>query len=304
MIDSTIGWIGVGAMGYPMAKRLLDHGYTVYVLDRPSKKTQEILREGAKAVFNVLEMAKHASCIFSMIPKAEVLLDAAGQIAACGAERKTEAVIDMSTLSPIDSLHAAEILAQAQVAFLRAPVTGSTSYAAAGTLGIMASGPRALFDEAMPLLRILGNRQSYLGETEQARYYKLAINMLLGNIMQAFSESLVFGEKAGLDYATLIDLIADSAAAAPMIRYKAENLKRRDFSPMSVAFNTDKDMGLALEVAEQCAAVLPMSTFTRQMFVSMRTRGLSDADMCALLLLNEQMSGISTGELEKLQKKI
>ena len=297
-----IGWIGVGLMGNPMANRLLAKGYEIVVLHRASGSTDQIIADGAIGVDTVAEMAEQSDYIFTMICDPAILIDAAETIRSIGSRNRVKVLVDMSTLSPDDSIIAAKALDEAGTAFLRAPVTGSVTYAKDGTLGIMVSGPSDTIEEIRPVFEVLGNRMWILGSGEESRYYKVAINMMLSTIMESFAEAIVFGEKAGLDYDMLIDLIADSAAAAPTVKYKSPLLKARDFSPMSAASNAEKDNGIFVDLASKLGAAVPTSAYVRQLYASMKGRGMDRADLCAILLLLEEQCGLHVGDVERVKR--
>ena len=171
--------------------------------------------------------------------------------------------MDMSTVDPKSSAAAAGEMEKRGGSLLRATVTGSVHFAKAGTLGIMISGSRSDYEECLPYLGKMGNRQTYLGEKEEARYMKVLINMLLADVLQSYSETLVLGEKLGMDWNTMIDLIADSAAAAPIVQYKAESMKQRDFKPTSTGYNMHKDMKMAMELVSMYSLITcPAAVFS------------------------------------------
>jgi 3-hydroxyisobutyrate dehydrogenase-like beta-hydroxyacid dehydrogenase len=291
-----IGWFGVGNMGYPMARRMLGRVGKFTVLGRPSTKTQKIIAEGAFSVDKSSEMRGYTDYVFSMVQNADVLssilFGADGLLSGAIPNEKPLAVIDMSTIDPVASERIAENLLSLSVGYLRAPVTGSTEYAAKGTLGVMASGPKELFEEVLPLLRLLSDRQTWLGEREQARCAKIALNILLAHEMQALAEALVLAQKATIPWETMIDLIADSAGAAPIIRYKTEALKKRDFTAMSAAETMAKDLDIALDIAKQKGLSLPGTALTRQFYAAMTALGLGQADMSGLVLVQEKLNGL------------
>jgi 3-hydroxyisobutyrate dehydrogenase/glyoxylate/succinic semialdehyde reductase len=295
-----IGWIGIGNMGKHMVRRLMDAGHEMYVLQRPSANTQAIIAQGAKPVKTVAELGRQVDYIFTMIPNSstlkEILYGESGLISATPVDSK---LIDMSTIDPQSSAEFAAALEQNGIGYLRAPVTGSTEYAMEGTLGIMVSGDRNLYDEAMPLLRILGNRQIYLGSGEEARYFKIIINMLLGNIMQTLGESLSLGKKAGLDWSTMIDMIADSAAAAPIIKYKVEALKKLDFTAMATAEMMKKDLDIASSLISDYSLHLPVTEITRRCYGVMSEQNLEKLDMSAVMLVNEANHELKTEVLRQ-----
>jgi 3-hydroxyisobutyrate dehydrogenase-like beta-hydroxyacid dehydrogenase len=289
-----VGWIGIGKMGSRMSRRLLEHGYPVCVYDIDSTNFASLAESGAEFAESPAELARRSDYVFSMIPNSAVLKTVLEQEDGLLRVKGGYTLIDMSTLDPESSLIFAEKLSEAGVGYLRAPVTGSTEYAEKGTLGVMVSGDRALFDELMPLFEILGDRRTYLGDAEQARYMKIAVNLMVGVTMQMLAEALVLGEKSGIGWDDLVDMIADSAAAAPIVRFKADALKKRDFSPMSTAYVAEKDLRFALDIAKEKGISLPLTALTTQYYAAMRAHGLGDMDYSGILLLNEKFNEITS----------
>ncbi|MDR1246979.1 MAG: NAD(P)-dependent oxidoreductase [Clostridiales Family XIII bacterium] len=287
-----VGWIGVGKMGSRMSRRLLEQGYTLNVYDVDPTNIAALKESGAGVAGSPAELAKMSDYVFSMIPNSAVLKTVLEQENGLLQVRGGYTLIDMSTLDPASSLLFAEKLSEAGIGYLRAPVTGSTEYAEKGTLGVMVSGDEALFNEILPLFKILGNRQTYLGDAEQARYMKISVNLMVGVTMQMLAEALVLGEKAGIKWDDLIDMISDSAAAAPIVKFKADALKNRDFSPMSTARVAEKDLQFALDIAKDEGISLPLTALTTQYYAAMRLHGLGDIDYSGILLLNEKFNKI------------
>ena len=283
-----IGWIGVGAMGGPMAARLRQAGHTVTACGSSKRDLSQYARENdILLAASPAEVAAKSDIVFTMIPNGAVLISIAQQLAG---SIDGKILVDMSTVDPESSACAAETIHAAGGKFLRAPVTGSTHYAKAGTLGIMVSGEKTVFETCLPCLKVLGDRQTYLGPGEEARYMKIIINMMLAQSLQAFSEALVLSQKLELPWQTTIDLIADSAAAAPIIRYKASTMKQRDFEPTSTGYNMHKDMKMATELAESVDADLPTARLTMQMYDRLMEMGLSQKDNTSILLVNEALN--------------
>jgi 3-hydroxyisobutyrate dehydrogenase-like beta-hydroxyacid dehydrogenase len=290
---NRIGWIGIGKMGNPMTKRLLDAGYEVYVCDIVKSNTNEIVKYGGKFIATPSELCEKADIIFSIIPNSKVLQDIVfGENGILLTIRKNCIFVDMSTVDPEISALVNKALEEKGAKFIRANVTGSVAFAAEGTLGGLSSGPRDAYEKVLPILNILTSRQHYLGANEEARYMKIIINMLLGTSMQAMAESLVMGEAVGLEWDSMVEAIADSAAACPSIKFKKEQYKKRDFSPMSTAAIMDKDMYLALNVAEKFKLAMPVASIARQLYSCMGSTGKADLDYSAILLVNEELNGI------------
>jgi 3-hydroxyisobutyrate dehydrogenase/glyoxylate/succinic semialdehyde reductase len=277
-------------MGGRMSRRLLEAGYPLRVYDIDPANAAALQARGAEIATSPAELARASDYVFSMIPHSAVLKTVLEQADGLLQVKGGYTLIDMSTLDPASSLVFAEKLSAAGVGYLRAPVTGSTEYAEKGTLGVMVSGDEALFHELLPLFKIIGSRQTYLGDAEQARYMKISINLMVGVTMQMLAEALVLGEKVGIKWENLVDMIADSAAAAPIVKFKADALKNRDFSPMSAARTAEKDLQFALAIAKEEGLALPLAALTTQYYAAMRSQGLGDIDYSGILLLNEKFN--------------
>jgi 3-hydroxyisobutyrate dehydrogenase-like beta-hydroxyacid dehydrogenase len=288
-----IGWIGTGKMGQRMSKRLITEENEVFVCDILPENAAPVVEAGAKFVRTPAEMALCADVIFTMIPSSKELKEIVnGENGLLKNFRPGTIVVDMSTVDPKGSLEVNELIEKNGGIFLRSPVTGSIEYAEKGELGIMTSGDKDAYEKVLPLLKKIGNRHHYLGGGEESRYIKIAVNMMVGNIAQMLAESLVIGQSVGLDWETMIDIFADSAAASPIIKFKAEALKKRDFSPMGSVEFMDKDMGFALDIADDKKLSIPMTALTKQFYSSMVRTGRGDLDYASILLLNEEINGI------------
>jgi len=287
--SKRLGWIGVGNMGAPMAARLCQAGFEMTVCGSGRRDLSEYAaKTGAALAGNPAELAGRADIIFTMIPNGEILLRIAEKLSEVQLEGKI--LVDMSTVDPEASRQTAELIEKCGGSFLRAPVTGSTHFAKDGTLGIMVSGSAEIYEQCLPYLRILGNRQTYLGTGEEARVMKILINMLLAQELQALSEALVLGEKLGLPRAEMLDLIADSAASAPIYQYKKETLRERDYTPTSTGYNMHKDMKMAMELITACDVAAPTAAITMQMYNTLMAMGLGRLDNTAICLVNERLN--------------
>lgn len=288
-----LGWIGIGKMGNPLATRLLDAGYEMYVCDTVKSNTDEIVQKGAKFVETPAKLAQEVDIIFSIIPNSTVLKAIVfGEGGLLETIKKDSIYVDMSTVDANSSAEVNAALEEKGAWFVRATVSGSVEYAKEGKLSGLSSGDRAAYDKVLPMLNILTAKQYYMGPKEEARYMKIIINMLLGTSMLATAESLVMGEALGIDWDTMVDAICDSAAASPSAKFKREMFKSRDFTAMSTAAIMDKDMNLALEVAKENKLGMPLAALSRQVYCAMGSSGLDELDYAATLLVVEQMNGI------------
>lgn len=291
---ARIGWIGLGNMGQPMSKRLVEAGYQVTVYNRTKEKAAEVVSAGAKMAESPAAVARASNFVFTMVADSAALeavsLGPDGLVAGLA---PGSVVIDMSTVSPESSLKVNEAIEGKGSKFLRAPVTGSTVLAKAGTLGILCSGDRAAYERVLDVFKVLGKNQFYLGSGEESRYMKLALNIMIGTTMQMMAEALIFGKRAGLDWAQMIEVMAGSAVGSPLVQYKAKPLTERNFAPAFTVKLMEKDFDLALNIAKNMEVVLPVTAITRQFLASARSIGKGDLDFAALVLVAEHMAGMA-----------
>ena len=287
-----IGWIGTGKMGTPMSKRLLNAGYEMYVCDVMEANSAGLVSMGAVFVPTPMELAEKADIIFSIIPNSYILRDIVfGENGLLKTIREGSIYVDMSTVDADVSAEVNSALEAKGAKFIRACVTGSVTYAEAGTLGGLNSGDRNAYDTVLPMLKILTSRQYYLGGENEGRYMKIIINMMLGSCLQAMAESLVVGKALGLDWELMVEALADSAAACPSITFRKELYKTRDFTAMSTAEIMDKDMDIALDLAKKRKLAVPLASISRQMYCAMGSSGRFDLDCAAVLFQNEDLNG-------------
>jgi 3-hydroxyisobutyrate dehydrogenase-like beta-hydroxyacid dehydrogenase len=275
-----IGWVGLGSMGSRMAPNLVNSGYSVTGFDLDRSRTASAAAQGLKEATSLSVLASESDVLFSMIPNDQAFLDVVRHFSGTG--KAGACLIDMSTISPDVSARGAALLDGCGISYLRAPVSGSTTLAAAGTLGIWVSGPESVFELRRPLIALLGKKITYLGAHEEARIMKLVVNVIVAAINTSLAEALNLGRRSGLDWATMVDAINDSAVASPYIASKAQKLKERDWSPAATVEVIAKDIDLALELARQRGAFLPSAALTRQILSAVEGKGHGQLDMSSI----------------------
>jgi len=275
-----IGWVGLGSMGSRMAPNLVNGGYSVTGFDLDRSRTASGAAQGLKEASSLSMLASESDVLFSMIPNDEAFLDVVRHV--CGTGKAGACLIDMSTISPDVSARGAALLDAGGISYLRAPVSGSTALAAAGTLSIWVSGPENLFQLRRPLIALMGKKITYLGAHEEARIMKLVVNVIVAAINTSLAEALNLGRRSGLDWAAMIDAINDSAVASPYIASKVQKLKERDWSPAATVEVIAKDIDLALELARQRGAFLPSAALTRQILSAVEGKGHGKLDMSCI----------------------
>jgi 3-hydroxyisobutyrate dehydrogenase-like beta-hydroxyacid dehydrogenase len=291
--DLKIGWIGAGKMGGPMSRNLVAAGAEVIVFDPVAANVEAVVAGGAQAGASNQDLAQRADIVVSMIPNDVVLRSIAlGDDGILATMKSGATYLDMSTVSPQAS---AEISADAEakgIGYVRAPVSGSTVLAEAATLTIMASGPKASYEKCVPLFEVLGAQNFYLGDSEQARYLKLVVNLLVGTTGAVLAEALTLGRKGGLDWQQMLDVIGVSAAASPYVQYNLAPLKARDFSALFTTEQMVKDSRLIRDAGEATGVPLAIGQAMLQMFEDTIETGYGEENLTAAIKMLESKSGL------------
>jgi 3-hydroxyisobutyrate dehydrogenase-like beta-hydroxyacid dehydrogenase len=202
-------------------------------------------------------------------------------------------LLETSTIGPDASAGFAPACAEAGVAYLRAPISGSVAHAATGSLAFLVSGPQDALDRARRILDLLAARVFYLGQAEEARTQKLALLLVVGATVAALSEALVLGEKAGLDWRSMLEVFESSAVASPLVRTKLPALIERDFAPGAAMRLLAKDFDLILGAGRSTETPLPLAGLVRQLLPAAMSGGEADLDFSALVLVLERLAGLS-----------
>ncbi len=290
---TEIGFIGLGKMGKHMAEQLMQAGHTLTVYDIVPEASAHLSAKGATVYGSCRAVAQRTDILISSIPDDRaleaVVFGDAGVLKGAGAKT---IFIDMSTVSPRLSARVGEAAAAQEVAYLRAPVSGSTESAVAGSLTIMVSGPKAAYERCSDILKVLGQKIFHVGPGEEARYLKLLVNIMVGITSAITAEALVFGKCGGLEWEQMIDIINSSVVASPLIGFKKEMLKKRDFTPAFTVGQMSKDFDLALEAGRARNIPLPLTALTRQLYGILKATGRGEIDYFGLEALLEEMAGI------------
>lgn len=276
----TVGWIGVGKMGLPICRRLLAEGLGLTVLVRQPEAAARATAEGFGQSPKLEDLAA-ADVVVSAVPDDAALLGLMTD-GFLDAMQAGQIFIDISTVSPTASAVVAHKLARTGAHYLRAPVSGSTAHAASGQLTAMVSGPKAGFDRALPLLSVFSAKQFYLGEEEQARYLKLAINSILAANSALVAEALAIGEAGGLERGAMLEVMLQSAIATPLLGYKKDMLVKGAYQAAFSVSQIMKDLDLVLDAARADHVPVPVNASVRQRFEQAYAQGLGEADFFAL----------------------
>jgi len=291
---AKLGFLGLGIMGYPMARNLLRAGNEVALWTNTASKAQELAAaEKGHFCATPREVGEFADYIFLCVgdtAMSEKVILGEGGIAS-GA-KPGSVIADASTISPSDSRRIGAELSKSGISFLDAPCTGSKPGAEGGTLTFMVGGDEKVFDKTKPFLEQMGKKIYYCGPAGMGLNAKLTQNLILSNILGAFNEGLVLSTKAGVAPELMLDILANSAAKSGLIEYKAPFVLRRDFSTNFSTKWMHKDIGLMLDSAAELDVPLPLTAVTRQLFQMAISSGFGDDDMCSTIQVLEKMSGV------------
>jgi 3-hydroxyisobutyrate dehydrogenase-like beta-hydroxyacid dehydrogenase len=278
----TVGLIGLGNMGTAVAERLVDAGHRLVVHNRTPGKAAGLADRGADVAETPAALAAVSDLVLTSLADDEALVQVAGEVIA--AAQPGTVLVDLSTVSPEASARVAAEAERVGVAYVRAPVSGNPSVVRAGNLTFIVSGPDDAIDRVLPVLLAIGPTVHRVGDAEQARVVKLAINLVIGGLAELMSEALVLGEGAGVSRRALLDVMGSSAAGAPFVKYKTEPLLRDDYSATFTTALMEKDVDLILDAAADAGVELPVAKELKSLLRSAVEAGYGDHDFMALFL--------------------
>lgn len=283
---------GVGKMGLSMAGHFHAGGHAVTVSDLDAQRLQLARGQGLQVSDDAATAMAQADIIVSSLPNDAALRAVAAQVAQSA--RRGAIYIDTSTVSQQASADVAQALIATGVAYLRVTVSGNNKMAEAAQLTVMASGPRAAYETALPLLKLLGPHQFYLGEAEQARLMKLVVNLMIAQTSAMLSEALTLGRKGGLDWGDMWQVLGASAVASPIVKAKSVQLGARDFTPTFTVEQMIKDLDLILDAGRAVHAPLAQTAMTHQLMHAAMAQGDGQDDYAAIIKTVERSAGLST----------
>jgi 3-hydroxyisobutyrate dehydrogenase-like beta-hydroxyacid dehydrogenase len=278
----TVGLIGLGNMGTAFAERLLDGGYDLLVYNRTASKADPLAARGAAVADTAAELAERVDVVLTSLPNDGALESVAEGV--LGAMQAGSVLVDLSTVSPAASARVATLAEEASVDYLRAPVSGNPTVVRAGNLSVIVSGPRETLERVEPVIETIGPTVHHVGDGEQARIVKLALNLMIAGLAQLMSEALVLAEASDVSRKDLLETMASSAVGAPFVRYKTEPLLRDDFSATFTTALMEKDIDLILDAAKQAGVELPVAQEMKGLLRATAEAGYADDDFMALFL--------------------
>jgi 3-hydroxyisobutyrate dehydrogenase-like beta-hydroxyacid dehydrogenase len=284
-----IAWIGLGLIGLPMAARLASAGWQVRGVDINASRLGLARARGITAVPSLSEALEGATFVFTSLPTETALVEFARGLA--NALPADGVLVETSTVGPVASASVADALRARGIAYLRAPISGSVNLAESGGLTTFVSGPKESFDAARDALAAYSRAQLWLGEAEEARYAKLAVNLMVAVTAGMMSETLALARKGGISWQAILDLLGESVVASPLVKYKLEPLRRRDFTPTATGALLTKDLELIVEAARQAGVPAPLASHMQAVYRAMDA-GLAAEDFFSVVKLTERAAGL------------
>ena len=286
-----IGFIGLGIMGAPMAGHLLAGGHTVISAVHNTQPTKDLFDAGLKVVDNFSKVAEETEIIIIMVPDTpqveEVIFSETGVAAGLSAGKL---VIDMSSISPIETKIFAQKINEKGCGYLDAPVSGGEVGAKAASLTIMVGGSEEDFNLAIPIFELMGSNITLVGQNGVGQTTKVANQIVVALTIEAVGEALVFASKAGADPSKVRQALMGGLAQSRILEVHGERMIKRTFDPGFRIELHQKDLNLALQGAKSLGVSLPNTSSTQELFNASTAHGDSGLDHSGLVKALERMA--------------
>ncbi len=290
----TVGFVGLGIMGRPMAENLIEAGYDLVAYNRTREKAEEL--DGATVAGSPKEAAERSDIVITMLPDSpqveEVLV---GEDGVLQGVKDGALIVDMSTISPVVTEELAARAEEKGASMLDAPVSGGDVGAIEGTLSIMVGGSEEDYERALPLFEVMGGTVTHVGPSGAGQVVKAANQIVVALTIEAVSEALVLGSKGGVAPEKILDVLGGGLAGNKVMEVKREKLLSHSFDPGFKVELHHKDLGIALAAGREYGVTLPVTAVVDQMLQDLITNGRGDRDHSALLTLVEESSGHEIG---------
>jgi 2-hydroxy-3-oxopropionate reductase len=289
--NEKIGFIGLGIMGKPMVRNLLKTGYSPIVYNRSQDSIDEMTAEGATAANSAKEVAEKSDVVITMLPDTpDVEAVVLGENGVLAGARKELLLIDMSSISPVVTREIASEAEKKGVKMLDAPVSGGDKGAIAGTLSIMVGGEAEDFTRARPIFEAMGKTIVHCGPVGSGQIVKACNQIVVALVIEAVSEALVLGSKAGVKAEIILQVLSGGLAQTRVMDLRGPTMIEHNFAPGFKARLHRKDLNIILQTAREYGVALPVSEIVEQMFTNLVEHGKGDLDHSALLTVIEELS--------------
>ena len=294
----AVAWIGVGKMGLPIAGRMVEAGIRVTGYDPGQQRMALAQQLGLQTANSAADAAANHLIIFTSLPD-----DAALRSVVLGPDgllnrlTRGAVLVETSTVSAEISAEVGVAAEASGVTYLRAPVSGNAAIAHTGALTCFVSGPRDAFDAVQPVLATFTRAQTYLGVAEEARFAKLAVNLMIAVSAGMMAESLALARKGGISWPDILKVLDDSAVASPMVKYKTPPLATRNFESTFSCRQMAKDLDLIIGAGHHVGVPLQLAAQVREIYGSLIAQGDGESDFIATVRHVERLSGLGEPKL-------
>ena len=293
MSTPTVGFIGLGIMGKPMARNLIKAGYRLIVHDRVEAPVREIMSLGAQAPGSARQVAALSDVVITMLPDSPDVQDVVlGKDGILEALRPGTIYIDMSTISPIVTREIAPLVEGKDAEMLDAPVSGGEKGAIEATLSIMVGGPKDVFDRMLPIFQVMGKNIVHIGDHGAGQMTKAANQIVVALTIQAVGEALVLAAKAGVDPAKVRQALLGGFAQSRILELHGQRMLDRNFQPGFRIRLHQKDLNIALSTGKALGVPLPATAVVQEAFTALRGMDRGELDHSALVTLIEEMARV------------
>jgi 3-hydroxyisobutyrate dehydrogenase len=288
-----LGFIGIGYMGRPIARRLLESGFKLTAYDRDHTKAEELIPYGGNAAQSVAELSSGCNVVLSCLPSDEAVLDIyKGPDGLFANGHRGSLIIDLSTVYPETSRELSRLGSERGMDVLDVTMSGSTPVAEKGLLTLFGGGEKSSFEAAKSIFRSIAQKYFYLGPSGSGATMKLVVNTLLGIGMQAIAEAVALGEKAGLERNRLLEVLSQTAVVAPAHVGKLQRAMNQNYGPQFPIRLMNKDFGLILELAATVGARMPAAGAAFEINSRQSDEG-AEQDFSAVILQMEKRAHLS-----------
>ena len=292
--NDRLGFVGIGYMGRPIARRLLESGFKLTAYDRNPSKAEAVIQYGGNVAQSVSELSSSCNVVLSCLPSDEAVLDIyRGPDGVLANARRGSLVIDLSTVYPETSQQLSRMGSEHGVAVLDVTISGSTPAAENGLLTLFGGGDKQRFDSAESIFRVIAKKYFYLGPNGSGATMKLVVNTLLGIGMQAIAEAVSLGEKAGLERNRLLEVLSQTAVVAPAHVGKLERAIKGDYTPQFPIRLMNKDFGLIFDLANAVGARMPAAGAAFEINARQSEEG-PEQDFSAVILQMEKRAHLGS----------
>lgn len=289
-----IGFIGLGIMGKPMVRNLLKAGFSPIVFNRSQSAIDELVSEGATAATSAKEVTEKSDVVITMLPDTpDVEAVVLGENGVLAGAHEGLLLIDMSSISPVVTRKIAAEAEKKGVKMLDAPVSGGDKGAIAGTLSIMVGGEESDFERAKPIFEAMGKTIVLCGAIGSGQTVKACNQIVVALVIEAVSEALVLGSKAGVKPEIIVQVLSGGLAQNRVMDLRGQTMIEHNFTPGFKAKLHRKDLNIILQTAREYGVALPVSEMVEQMFTNLVENGKGDLDHSALITVIEDLSNHS-----------